>query len=76
MNIKEELLDLIVYQTAVDKELILSKETWEDMGIDSLDALEIMLSVSDKFNIVIGEEDEDNLLNFEQLLAYIELKIR
>jgi acyl carrier protein len=76
MNIKEELLDLIVYQTAVDKELILSKETWEDMGIDSLDALEIMLSVSDKFNIVIGEEDEDKLLNFEQLLAYIELKIR
>lgn len=76
MNIKEELLDLIVYQTAVDKELILNKETWEDMGIDSLDALEIMLSVSDKFNIVIGEEDEDKLLNFEQLLAYIELKIR
>jgi acyl carrier protein len=46
------------------------------MGIDSLDALEIMLSVSDKFNIVIGEEDEDKLLNFEQLLSYIELKIR
>ena len=54
MNIKQELLDLIVYQTAVDKDLILTKDSWEDMGIDSLDALEIMLSVSDKFNIVIG----------------------
>lgn len=75
MNIKQELLDLIVYQTAVDKDLILTKDSWEDMGIDSLDALEIMLSVSDKFNIVIGEEDEDKLLNFEQVLSYIELKL-
>jgi acyl carrier protein len=76
MNIKQELLDLIVYQTAVNKDIVLSKETWEDMGIDSLDALEIMLSVSDKFGITIEEEDEDNLLNFAQLLAYIELKLR
>ena len=58
MNIKQELLDLIVYQTAVNKDIVLSKETWEDMGIDSLDALEIMLSVSDKFGITIEEEDE------------------
>jgi acyl carrier protein len=69
-------LDLIVYQTAVNKDIVLSQETWEDMGIDSLDALEIMLSVSDKFGITIEEEDEDNLLNFAQLLAYIELKLR
>lgn len=76
MNIKQELLDLIVYQTAVDKELILTKESWEDMGIDSLDTLEIMLSVSDKFNITIGEEDEDKILNFEQLLRYLQLKTK
>ena len=76
MIIKQELLTLIVYQTAVDEKVILSHDTWKDMGIDSLDTLEIMLSVSDKFNITINEEDEDNLLNFNQLLDYIELKIK
>ena len=76
MDIKQELLDLIVYQTTVDKEIILSKETWEDMGIDSLDALEIILGVSEKFNISIDEDDEDKLLNFNLLLEYIKLKLR
>jgi acyl carrier protein len=76
MGIKQELLDMITYQTAVHSDIILSKETWEDMGIDSLDTLEIMLGVSDKFNITINEEDEDNLLNFNQLLDYIELKLQ
>jgi acyl carrier protein len=76
MDIKQELLDMITYQTAVHSDIILSKERWEDMGIDSLDALEIMLSVADKFNITINEDDEDNLLNFNQLLDYIELKLQ
>jgi acyl carrier protein len=76
MDIKQELLELIAYQTAVDKDVILSYNTWKDMGIDSLDTLEIMLSVSEKFEVTIEEEDEDTLVNFNQLLAYIESKFK
>jgi len=76
MDIKQELLELISYQTAVDTAVILSHDTWKDMGIDSLDTLEIMLSVSEKFKVTIEEEDEDTLVNFNQLLAYIESKFK
>ena len=76
MDIKQELLELIAYQTAVDKDIILSHDTWKNMGIDSLDTLEIMLSVSEKFDVTIEEEDEDTLVNFNQLLIYIESKFK
>lgn len=75
MDIKKELSELIVYLTAVNEETLLSDEGWKYMGIDSLDVLEIMLAVSNKFNITINVEDEEKLLNFGLLLAYIENKI-
>jgi acyl carrier protein len=76
MDIKHDLLTLIAYQTAVDQDVILLCNTWKDIGIDSLDTLEIMLSVSERFKVTIEEEDEENLLNFDQLLSYIELKLQ
>lgn len=75
MNIEKEILNMIVYQTAVNKELILSTDKWENIGIDSLDALEIMLAVSEKFNITIEEEDEDKLENYHELIKYVTTKM-
>jgi acyl carrier protein len=75
MNIKEELLNVISFQTAVTPEEILYSKTWKEAGIDSLDTLEIMLTVSEKFGVEINEDDEETLVNFDALIAYLEVKI-
>lgn len=75
MKVKEELLNIITDQTAVSDSIILDADTWKEMGIDSLDTLEILLSVNDKFGIQIEEEDEEKLVNFHELLTYVENKI-
>jgi acyl carrier protein len=75
MAIKEELLDIISSQTAVSQEDILSSNTWKEAGIDSLDTLEVMLTVSEKFQITINEDDEELLTNFNELLLYLEGRI-
>jgi acyl carrier protein len=75
MNIKEELLNVISFQTAVSPEEILNSKTWKEAGIDSLDTLEIMLTVSEKFGVEINEDDEETLVNFDALIAYLEVKI-
>jgi acyl carrier protein len=75
MNIKEELLEIISYQTAVPKYTITSSQSWKEAGIDSLDTLEVMLTVAEKFGVTIEEEDEETLVNFNELLLYLEGKI-
>jgi|688.fasta_scaffold805719_2 acyl carrier protein len=75
MNIKEELLEIISYQTAVTKHTITSSQSWKEAGIDSLDTLEVMLTVAEKFGVTIEEEDEEKLVNFNELLLYLEGKI-
>lgn len=75
MKVKEELLNIITDQTAVSDSIVLDADTWKEMGIDSLDTLEILLSVNDKFGIQIEEEDEEKLVNFHELLTYVESKI-
>jgi acyl carrier protein len=74
MSIKEEILEVIAFQTAVSPAEILNSNTWKEAGIDSLDTLEIMLTVSEKFGIEINEDDEETLVNFNALIEYLELK--
>lgn len=76
MNIREELLEIISFQTATSKDDIVNSRSWKEAGIDSLDTLEVMLTISEKYDIVIDEEDEDTLVNFNKLASYIEEKLK
>ncbi len=76
MSIREELLEIISFQTATPKNDIINSQSWKEAGIDSLDTLEVMLTISEKYDIVIDEEDEDTLVNFNELASYIEKKLK
>jgi acyl carrier protein len=72
---KEHLIELIVFQSATTREKLLTSDTWKEIGIDSLDTLEIMLAVNERFNIEIEEDDEELLTGFSELLEYLERKL-
>jgi len=74
-SIKENLIELIVFQSATTQEKLLTSNTWKEIGIDSLDTLEIMLAVNERFNIEIEEDDEELLTGFFELLEYLERKL-
>jgi len=75
MTVRQELIDLIVFQSATEEAKLVDCVTWKSIGIDSLDTLEIMLSVKEKFNIEIEEDDEETLVNFNVLLSYLENRL-
>lgn len=70
---KEELIKIIAEELSVDEEQItLESDLQEDLGADSLDAIQLIMSIENEFDITIPETEIDNLKTVSDLLKYIE----
>lgn len=45
--------------------------TPDDLGLDSLDAVELVMSLEDEFDIEIPDEDADKLLSVGDMIRYV-----
>lgn len=69
----EEKVKEIVAQTLhLDADKIDLSTTWKDLGADSLDLVQIIVSIEDQFKIEIPDEDSRNLSTFGDMVKYIE----
>ncbi len=70
---QEQLVTLIVDELSVPKEKVtLDADLQEDLGADSLDAIQLIMSIENAFDITIPEEEAENLKTVRALLQYIE----
>jgi len=70
---KEQLFELIANELSVAKEKItLDADLQEDLGADSLDAIQLIMSIENEFNITVPETEINNLKKVSALLKYIE----
>ncbi|MGI6710724.1 MAG: acyl carrier protein [Bacilli bacterium] len=69
----EKLVDLIAKELSVSKESI-TKETnlQDDLGADSLDAVELIMSIEDAFEVSISDEAVTELKTVGDILKYLE----
>lgn len=47
-----------------------------DLGLDSLDTIELIMELETEFNISISDEEAVNLVTMEQIITYINQKIQ
>ena len=47
----------------------------EDLGADSLQIVEMLMTIEEKFNIIVPDEDVAELKTVKSVAAYIESKI-
>ena len=74
-NIEEGLFDLISSQLGVKKENIKSSNHLiKDLKGDSLDLVEIILSVEEKWSISIPDESAEKIETVQNLIDYIKSK--
>lgn len=60
---------------SVDKDKItLESNLVEDLGADSLDAVEIIMELEEKFNISIADEELSEIKTVKDLVTFIEEK--
>ncbi len=72
----ERIQELLAEQMNIDKEKITPQSHLiNDLKADSLDMVEMLISLEDEFKISVPDEDAKNLLVLGDLAAYVEKKI-
>ncbi len=69
----EKLADLIANELSVSKSAI-KRETslQDDLGADSLDAVELVMTIEEEFNVTIPEDVASNLRTVGDIMTFLE----
>lgn len=69
----EEIRDIIAEQLSIDDldELTLETSLKDDLNADSLDAVEVIMALEEKYGIEIADEDAENFKTIADIVNYI-----
>ena len=71
-NIETQVKEIIVEQLGVDPEKVTTDAKFiEDLGADSLDTVELVMTFEEKFSVEVSDEDAEKLKSVEDVVAYI-----
>ncbi len=69
----EKVKAILAEQFDVDEEKItVDTDLQEDLGADSLDVVDLLMSIEDEFEVEVPDEEIENLKTVGALVAYIE----
>jgi len=71
----EKLTNIINEELGFEAGALTLTSTLEDMGADSLDAVEMIMAIEEEFDIEISESDAEAFTSLGSIVAYIESKI-
>jgi len=72
-NVKDNIVDILADQLGISSEKISNdSKLVEDLGADSLDTVEIVHVLEDKFAIEIPDEDIVSIKSVADIVSYIE----
>lgn len=69
----EKVKELLAEHLEMDASEITEETTFEDLGVDSLDTVEIMMEMEDEFDIEIKPAEVGK--SVKELVAYIDAKL-
>lgn len=73
INISQRLKKIIVEQLGVDdNEVVPNASFVEDLNADSLDLVELIMSLEEEFTITISDEDAEKITTVQEAETYIE----
>ncbi|MCL2813436.1 MAG: acyl carrier protein [Oscillospiraceae bacterium] len=69
----EQIVEIISKQLKADPEKILPKtNVMEDLGADSLDVVELLMSIEESFEVTVPDEDIPALKTVQDIVDYVE----
>lgn len=71
----DKLKEIIKEELSFDTEALTLASTLEDMGADSLDAVELIMAIEEAYDIEISESDAGNFTSLGNIVAYIEANV-
>jgi acyl carrier protein len=74
--ILDEVKEILSEQLGISADKIeLSSNLAEDLGADSLDAIDIVMSIEDQYSIEVPDETIENMKTVEDIVNFIENNI-
>lgn len=71
-TVQERVLRVIATKQQLPLESVRPDSTFEELGIDSLDRLNILFDLEGEFNIEINDEDAKKVTNMREMVVGIE----
>jgi len=68
----EKIKEIIKDELGFEAEGLTMESTLEDIGADSLDAVELIMALEEEYNIEIPETDVVNMKSLGNMVAYVE----
>ncbi|GAB6098478.1 acyl carrier protein [Halanaerocella petrolearia] len=72
MDVFETVKEIIVEELMLDEDEVTAEATFDDLGADSLDIVEIVMAFEDEFDIEIPDEDAEEINTVQDAVDYIE----
>ena len=73
MSVEARVADLIVEQLGVSREEVVAKASFvDDLGADSLDIVELVMSMEESFNIEIPDDEAEKIQTIGDAVSYLE----
>jgi len=73
MAVNQEMIDIIVEQLSVEKDKVVPEASFvDDLGADSLDLVELIMAMEEKFDIEIPDEDAEKIVTVQDAVSYVD----
>jgi acyl carrier protein len=75
MALFEEVREVVVEQLNVSEDVVKEESKFvEDLGADSLDVVELVMALEEKFDLEIPDEDAEKIATVSDAIAFIQSK--
>lgn len=72
----DKIKDIIVEQLDVEEDAVtMEASITEDLGADSLDVVDLVMSIEESFDVEIPDEEVENIKTVGNIVKYIENKV-
>lgn len=72
----DKIKDIIVEQLDVEEDAVtMEASITEDLGADSLDVVDLVMSIEESFDVEIPDEEVENVKTVGDIVKYIENKV-
>ena len=73
MNVEERVKNIIVEQLNVEAEQVTTDASFvDDLGADSLDIVELVMTMEEEFDLEIPDEDAEKIATIQDAVNYVE----
>lgn len=76
MSLEVRVTDLIVEQLGVSRDEVVTKASFvDDLGADSLDIVELVMSMEESFDIEIPDDDAEKMQTIGDAVSYLKERL-